>query len=220
MVIFLKSTFELKTDRFILYLCRMLTKSDRTKQHIVEQAAGLFNRKGFAGTSMSDIMEATGLTKGGLYGNFESKELIAIQAFDYAFGRVMEELTFKLRQQDKMADKLHALCDYYRNYSVHSPVEGGCPIMNFGLEADDTFPELRKRVAAAIDRQLNDLERIIRAGQKKGELKPDIDPELTANLIYTQIDGAIMMAKTTGQHKRLNRVLDYLKNWIDTELKV
>lgn len=204
----------------LFYLCIMLSKSDRTKQQIIQAAAHLFNEKGIAGTAMSDIMEVTGLTKGGVYGNFENKEGIVIQAFEFAFGKVMEELAFKLRQHAEMPAKLHAVCDYYRNYSVNSPVKGGCPIMNFGLEADDTLPELRKKVAAAIDRQLADLERIIQTGQKRGEIKPDVDAEMAATLIYTQIEGAILVAKTSGQPKRLNRMLDHVENWIDRELKV
>jgi len=66
-------------------------KSDRTRALIVEKSASLFNRKGFHGTSLSDIMEATGLTKGGIYGNFKReglnkkgvKEEIALAAFEY-----------------------------------------------------------------------------------------------------------------------------------------
>ncbi len=57
--------------------------------------------------------------------------------------------------------------------------------MNFGLEADDTLPELRKKVAAAIDRQLADLERIIQTGQKRGEIKPDVDADCVSFMIST-----------------------------------
>ena len=51
-----------------------LSKAERTRQLIVQEAAVLFNQKGYAGTSMDDIMRATGLSKGGLYGNFKKKE--------------------------------------------------------------------------------------------------------------------------------------------------
>ena len=49
----------------------MMTKAEKTKQYIIEKTAPVFNRKGFAGTSMNDIVEVTGLTKGSIYGNFE-----------------------------------------------------------------------------------------------------------------------------------------------------
>ena len=68
----------------MVYICFVLSKSAQTKQFIIEKAAPIFNKKGFAATSMNDILEATGLAKGGVYGNFTSKEEIALLAFEYA----------------------------------------------------------------------------------------------------------------------------------------
>ena len=59
------------------------TKAERTRNFIIEKTAEIFNRKGYAGTSMSDITEATGLTKGSIYGNFENKEDVALAVFEY-----------------------------------------------------------------------------------------------------------------------------------------
>ena len=50
------------------------TKGQQTRQAIVEKAAPLFNKKGFEGTSLSDLMQATGLQKGGIYRHFSGKE--------------------------------------------------------------------------------------------------------------------------------------------------
>lgn len=50
-----------------------MSKAERTKQFIIEKTAPIFNAKGYMGTSMNDIMNATGLTKGSIYGNFETK---------------------------------------------------------------------------------------------------------------------------------------------------
>ena len=57
-----------------------MTKSERTRLFIVEKTAPLFNTKGFDGTTLSDLSEATGLTKGALYGNFADKDEIAVEA--------------------------------------------------------------------------------------------------------------------------------------------
>jgi TetR/AcrR family transcriptional repressor of nem operon len=65
-----------------------LSKADRTRQFIIETTASIFNTKGYAGTSMSDITEATGLTKGAVYGNFGNKEDVALAVFDYNHGKV------------------------------------------------------------------------------------------------------------------------------------
>ncbi len=61
-----------KTKEFV-------TKGERTRQKIVETAAVLFNQRGFAGCSMGDIVEASGLEKGTLYGHFSTKEELRIR---------------------------------------------------------------------------------------------------------------------------------------------
>ena len=60
-----------------------MTKSEKTRRFIIEQSAAIFNKKGIAGTSISDLMESTKLAKGGIYGNFNSKEEIIVEVFDY-----------------------------------------------------------------------------------------------------------------------------------------
>lgn len=61
-----------------------MPKAKETKEKIVKQAAELFNQQGYAGSSISDIMRATGLQKGGIYNHFHSKQELALAAFDFA----------------------------------------------------------------------------------------------------------------------------------------
>src|SRR5262249_56783848 len=62
-----------------------MKKGEATRREIIEKAAPIFNQKGFEGASLSDLMKATGLEKGGIYRHFESKEQLAEEAFDYAW---------------------------------------------------------------------------------------------------------------------------------------
>jgi TetR/AcrR family transcriptional repressor of nem operon len=62
-----------------------MTKAEKTKAFIIERSAPLFNSKGYSGTSMNDLMEITGLTKGSIYGNFENKDEVALAAFRLQF---------------------------------------------------------------------------------------------------------------------------------------
>ncbi len=197
----------------------MLTKAERTRQFIIEQAAPIFNRKGFAGTSMSDILEATGLAKGGLYGNFESKEEIAREAFKFLFERVYGEIVAAVTQKTTMLDKLIAICDYHRDYTKRHLAAGGCPILNFSIEVDDTMPRLKKDVKQAVDKMLNDLYRVMEKGKRLGEFRNDINSERYASVIYSQIEGAIFLAKALDDHKKLNQSLEFLKDLIIKEIK-
>jgi TetR/AcrR family transcriptional repressor of nem operon len=197
----------------------MLTKSVRSRQFIIEQAAPIFNRKGFAGTSMSDILEATGLAKGGLYGNFGSKEEIAREAFKYSFEKAYGGVVAAAATKQSPFAKLLAICDYYKDYTRNSPVEGGCPILNYSIEADDTMPRLKRDVRLAVERQLHDLYRVIEKGKRLGEIRKDVNGEKYAALIYSQIEGAIFLAKALDDHKKLNQSLEFLKALIVKDLK-
>ncbi len=197
----------------------ILTKAERTRQFIIERAAPIFNRKGYAGTSMSDILEATGLAKGGLYGNFDSKEEIAREAFRYSFEKAYNGIVAAVSQKSSPLDKLLAVCDYHKDYTRHSPVEGGCPILNFSVDVDDTMPRLKKDVRAAVEKMLNDLHRIIEKGKRIGEIDANINSERYAALMYAHIEGAIFLAKILDDHRKLNQSLEYLKQMILSEMK-
>lgn len=192
----------------------MLTKSEKTKLFIIEKSAELFNQKGYAGTSMSDIMKATGLAKGGIYGNFESKDEIAALAFDFAHEKVLRELSVCIQQNKSPLGRLFAIIDFYRDYTVNPTVEGGCPILNLGSEADDCLPFLKKKIKQALQNMLDSLERIFTSGVQKGEFRADIDIKEEAEYVFANIEGAILMAKLMDDPKLLHRALDRLKKHV------
>jgi len=198
----------------------METKAEKTRALIIEKAAHLFNKKGFHGTSMSDILEVTRLAKGGVYGHFKSKEDIIEAAFDYSFTKVISELVVRIRVCDNAIDKLFAIIDYYYNYTLQSPIEGGCPILNYSSFADDSLPNLKQLLNKASRQMLDSLVQIIEKGQKYNQIKPSIQASLAADILYSRIEGAIMLSKATGDPMKLNRLLDELKSYIISTLKI
>lgn len=196
----------------------VLTKSEKTKQFIIEKSAPLFNKKGYAGTSMSDIMVATGLAKGGVYGHFISKDEIAAAAFEYSLNKVRKDLQATIHQHSSAMGKLHAILGFYRNYTLKPPVEGGCPILNTAVDADDAYPFLKKKAKHALNDMLKGLRHIIESGILNGEIKQEIDAAKTAEMIFAQIEGGIMMAKVSDNVGLLNSVLDNLKDYLQTQL--
>jgi len=72
-----------------------MSKGEQTRTMILERTAQLFSCKGYFGSSLSDIMEATGLEKGGIYNHFTSKEQLALEAFDYAFEMVQQRISLQ-----------------------------------------------------------------------------------------------------------------------------
>lgn len=195
-----------------------MSKADRTRQRIIERSADLFNQKGFAGTSMSDIMAATGLTKGAIYGHFNGKEAIAVAAFDYAVFTVLDELRNRIAAAPTAPAKLDAVLDYYRAYVFAPPVAGGCPILNTAVEADDSMPALRKRVALTLDMLHASLTKILRTGIAREQIRADVDVEQFATLFIALVEGAIMMARISGDIAPMDTVVERLRGMIAEEL--
>src|ERR1700752_1700722 len=107
-----------------------MSKAEQTKQFIIEKTAPIFNMKGYAGTSLSDMTEDTGLTKGSIYGNFEDKDAVALGAFHYNARMVQDIMRQEMDKCDTMRDKLLMYVHVYERYDKYPCPKGGCPPMN------------------------------------------------------------------------------------------
>lgn len=196
-----------------------LSKAERTRQFILETTASIFNKKGYAGTSLSDLTDATGLTKGSIYGNFKNKEEVAAAVFDYNLARVRKQVQMHVQQAGNYHDKLMVYAQVYHSFNkTKSFPAGGCPILNTAVEADDTNPILKERAASAILRWKRSVENLINAGIAAGEFKRDIDTNETALAMIALIEGGIMIAKVTSQPANLDTVLKTVEKMV-TALK-
>lgn len=192
-----------------------LSKSERTKRFIVETTAPIFNAKGFAGTSLTDLTKATGLTKGSIYGNFENKDEVALAAFDYNFERVNQYIKAKIIARENAVDRLLVYPEVYRNFLKIPFLKPGCPILNTSTEADDTHAALRQRAADALGYWKTSLENQLKRGIERKEIKSATDPVQVAVIIMSLIEGAIMQAKVTGRSTELKIAMDYLEKMIN-----
>ena len=190
-----------------------MKKSERTRQFIISQSAAVFNKKGVAGTSITDLMEVTKLAKGGIYGNFESKEEISIEAFNYLASAVRNGLDAAAAGKPTARKRLFALLDYYQDQVATSEV-GGCPLLNFGLEADDTNPMLRQRVAKAVKASQDRILRLVDEGKASGEFADNIDAEVFATKMFALVEGAIFTSRVTNSQTAMKTIVDVLKKEI------
>lgn len=187
-----------------------LSKAERTRQFIVEKAAPVFNVKGFAGTSLNDIMSATGLSKGSIYGNFENKDEVALAVFDYNFGRVSSYIREKVALKENSVERLLVYPNVYRNFLKVPFLQAGCPLLNTSVEADDTHPLLRAKAVNALALLKKSVENQVKRGIERNEIKACTNPTEVAVIIISMIEGAVMQAKLTGKITELQIAMDYL----------
>ncbi len=190
-------------------------KAEKTRQFIVETTALIFNRKGYAGTSMSDITEATGLTKGSIYGNFQNKDEVALAAFDYNVQQVDAIIRAEMAKWKTAKERLLVYPKVYGESMKLSILDAGCPILNTATESDDTHPELRARTISAFTVWKNSITRIVKKGMDEGEFRSDIDAEEVAITMMAMIEGAVMMSKLTAKVSYLKIVMGSVKKLIN-----
>lgn len=202
------------TDR---YICNMkfTPRSEETRRFIIEATAGIFNTKGYAGTSMSDLTEATKLTKGSIYGNFENKEEVALAVFDYTVAHRDKIIAQELSKATTNKEKLLVFATVFCSTEKKPFIEGGCPLLNAGTEADDTFEPLRKKVAKVITDMKRNMEAIIAEGIAAKEFRQDTNAEKTALTIIALVEGGILLGKTTHKPAYLDTVLEAVKDMVN-----
>lgn len=191
-----------------------LSKAARTRQFIIEATASIFNIKGYAGTSMADLTEATKLTKGSIYGNFQNKEEVALAAFDYNLGKMAQMTTQRLQKAVTYADKLMVYARIYHRFMGEPFPIGGCPILNTAIESDDTHPALKEKAAKAVNDWKKILVEMIEGGRKAGEFKAGTDSTQLALSIIALIEGGMMIAKVTDNTGNMDRILGTVESLI------
>lgn len=191
-----------------------MTKAEKTKQFIIEQTAPVFNRKGYAGTSISDLTEITGLTKGSIYGNFENKDEVALAAFDYNYRRVIQLVAEKVGRHQHSIDKLKAYIAVYAALPSDPLLQYGCPVLNTAVEADDTHPALRGKAQKAINGWKRAIVDIIQQGQERKEIKKSADATVFALAFIALIEGGVMLWKVTGSQESLTAALKVAKRMV------
>ena len=199
---------------FVPVMGESSSKSDRTKLFIVERTAPVFNEKGFAGTSLTDLTNATGLTKGSIYGNFQNKDEVALAAFDYNFDQITQYIRSKILAMDNAIERLLVYPTVYREFLTIPFLKSGCPILNTSTEADDTHPKLRERAAQALSFWKASVENQINRGIQRGEIKDDTNPSEFAVILMSLIEGAVMQAKLTGTPMELRIAMNFLEKLI------
>ncbi|MEM6843000.1 MAG: TetR/AcrR family transcriptional regulator [Bacteroidota bacterium] len=188
---------------------------EATRKLIIDKSLALFNTKGYQATSLSDITEATGMTKGAIYANFASKEEVAVAAFSSAVEIVLGRVRECIRQAPTAPLKLKAILQYYEEYVLNPPILGGCPVLNSAVEADDNHPQLRTKVVRLITKIKDSLRQIVHRGILEKQLREDLDVEGFVMLYYGAIEGAIMVSRVEGDKESFTDMSQFLAYLID-----
>ncbi|WON93729.1 TetR/AcrR family transcriptional regulator [Sphingobacterium sp. Lzh-3] len=188
----------------------MLTKAEKTKQFILETASPLYNEKGISGVSIDDVLEATKLTKGCIYGHFSGKEDLSEQVVEYSINKMTEKVAGVVSKGKTAKEKVFLYLDFYSN-PIDTPIAGGCPIFNTAVEADDNFPAIKQKVAAVVNASLGGISTILKKGIADGEFSNQLNVDVFAFKILSAVEGALVLSRTIGSTKLMLQLIQDLK---------
>jgi len=203
----------------------MGSKGEQTRAAVVATTARLMNEQGWLLASLSQVMEATGLQKGGLYRHFESRDTLLIAAFDHAVGEVRDRLLAAVAKVDTAPARLLAMLDAYVVEGAVDgavddavPLPGGCPIMNGAIESDHAHPALHARALAAMGQWRGLVERIVHAGVRDGELRRGLNAAEVSAVFVGGLEGAVMLSHLQRSPQPLAAATRHLRRYVVHEL--
>jgi AcrR family transcriptional regulator len=172
------------------------TKQGRREQshaRILDAAARAVRRQGYAGVGVAEVMKEAGLTHGGFYAHFKSRDALLAAAIEHAAQDSVRILSRRIKTlQDAGASPVRALVEAYLGEEHVASCERGCPVAALGSEmprqADELLDVSRKRVSGLIER--------VRAS-----LPPDA-PRERAFALAASLVGALQLARALGEEGR------------------
>ncbi|MFH1985132.1 MAG: TetR/AcrR family transcriptional regulator [Pseudomonadota bacterium] len=191
------------------------TKGNLTRRHIVARALQLFTVKGYFNTSISDILLATGLTKGGLYGHFASKEDIWLAVYDAA---VITWRGVVLTGSREIADPLErievTIERNLRDYLGGEVFDGGCFFFNMLVELSGQSSRMSRHILKGFVRFSKLMQQWLSEARDQGLVAPDLDVREVADFIVIAVNGAAPLYAASRDPKIWELTIHQLHHYI------
>jgi len=170
----------------------------RHHEEIVAAAARMLRERGVEGTSVADLMQAAGLTHGGFYRHFKTKEALVAEASEAAFDGMIESIETNFERLGP-TDGLKRFISRYLS-SVHVKEPGaGCAVAAFGADAARAGAAVRKTFAERIRKQIEKLATAFDGSATERQAK--------AASTFATLVGAVVIARAVGESKLAGEVL-------------
>jgi TetR/AcrR family transcriptional regulator, transcriptional repressor for nem operon len=188
----------------------MKTKGEMSKAKILEVARGLFRAKGFNATTISDLVDATGMQKGSLYFHFSSKEAIALEVLK----EETESYILFLKKSLNAENGGQAIDTYFSSVLDKHKSRGfigGCLFGNTALEMSDNDPLMAGEINKVFDEWTEIVAKAVTKAQQSNQIRADMSNEVLARHIVATIEGGIMMSRLKKDQSPLKECLDALR---------
>lgn len=177
-------------------------------EQVLDRAIQVFSERGYHGTSITDLVQATHLTQGSLYKAFQDKEAIFVAALERYRSVRAQQLHAAMGTEGTGLARLRRALAFYAAASQGQPGRTGCLVVG-SLAALATFPEpVAQHIRAALARHAALLAAVIRQGQHDGSIAAQVDADASAHLLLCLVQGMRIVGKADAHHPAMAQVVD------------
>lgn len=173
-------------------------REERSREKILQAAQALFHQRGFQPTSLDELLEASGVCRSNFYYHFPSKDDLGLEVLS-RLAESFEARVIRGILEDGSLSARKRLEKLFQMFQEVHPKErdfAGCPFGNLASELSGVHPRFQSRLSAFFQRWEDALERCLKDGVVRGEFRRDLDTRRVATAIMSQIEGAMLLAKT------------------------
>lgn len=181
----------------------------------VELAMQVFWSRGYHGTSLVDLLEGTGLSRGSLYKAFGDKHGLFIAALQRYVAAANEGLSRTLQKPVPVKTAIREMLMHYARLSCAQEGQRGCLLLATAAEMVPHDAEIAAYVDAIYDHMRHEYAVAIQRGQSSGEISTALDAQATAGLIVCITNGMRVLGKTGVTKKEINAVVDTAMKLLD-----
>jgi TetR/AcrR family transcriptional regulator, transcriptional repressor for nem operon len=187
-----------------------------TKRKLVDAGVALMRTRGFNATSLDDICQAAGVTKGGLFHYFKNKDEIAKAAlarFVSEKAQVLADAPF--RKLEDPLDRVFGRLDFIVEMARGARLGKGCLIGMLAQELSFTNAELRDACRASFGHISQDFEKDLTLAKARYAPRMNFDPKRLATLYETIFQGSVILAKTTENSSVIVDNIEQFRDYVE-----
>lgn len=184
----------------------MSAKGEATRRNIIKTSLQVFSVKGYFNASINDILQATGLTKGGLYCHFKSKEEIWRAVYEEAV-EIWRSAVFKdMRSVRDPLDRIKQTVEnVLLDYLGEDVFDGGCFFVNMLVELSGQSDTMGRRIVKGFVGFSKLFQSWLKEAESSCILKENLDHREIADFIVTSLNGAATLYMSTRDKDVLRR---------------
>lgn len=181
----------------------------------VRDAMNVFWTQGYQGTSLPDLIEGTGLSRGSLYKAFGDKKALFLRALDHYTSNGLKALGETLATTGSAKDAIRVSLLRYARLASDDNGRRGCLVMATAAEMTQHDAEIAARIERMFHRMQDLYTSVIIKGQAGGEIPANRDEHDLARFLLCQIEGMRVLGKTGASEQQMEAVVDVVMRSLD-----